>query len=228
MATHDEHGDEHEADAAPSRGAPPEENPGRVTVRGSLVGRVQARKALVTGSGAGAVVAGEDATLSASFAGAVVAGRDMVVTAGGGQFLVAGGDITLTTGGAQILVAGGDVDATNLNGGVLVARRVSVERGIVGVLVARDADLGNARVLLNTPQAAALGAVLGLVAPVVAFLLHRSFRRRKGQDAVEKPRAARAKWGRRLLRFLLGMAIPGGVTALVVWRQRLARRPVQR
>ena len=94
----------------------------------------------------------------------MVAGGDVAVTAGGGAAFVAGGDMTITQGGGQYLVAGGTMRIAQGGGAILVAGQASVERGIVGLLVSGKTTLNQgARVLLTTPQAAALGAALGLV-----------------------------------------------------------------
>ena len=67
-----------------------------------------------------------------------------------------------------MLVAGNSIPIQHGGGAVLVAGQAEVTRGAVGVLLTRHATLGEGtRVLLNTPQAMALGAAFGFVFALV-------------------------------------------------------------
>jgi len=76
------------------------------------------------------------------------------VRQGGAQWMFSAGDVTVDWGGAALVAA----------------PTVKVERGVVGLVLARRAELGDGvRVLLQPRGAAALGAGVGLaVATVMA------------------------------------------------------------
>jgi hypothetical protein len=131
---------------------------------GSVVSLAWASGVTLTGSAAGLLVAAADASVVQSGAAALVAGQDLHLTTGGGGVLVAGRDLTVRAGGGVVLVAGRDLRVARGGGGVLVASEAAVERGAVALLVAgRTTVADGGRVLLGLPQAAALGAALGLV-----------------------------------------------------------------
>ncbi len=136
-----------------------------VNIERSLVGMVQA----------------ETGSLTSGIAGAVVAGQDASVTNGGGFAIVAGRDVPIENGGSWVLVAGRDVNVTNGGGLVVVAQNASARSGFVGVLLSRQAALdADTRVLMTTPQAAALGAGIGVGAVLASFILRLLFGRRSG------------------------------------------------
>lgn len=113
----------------------------------------------VSNSVAGACVAGKDAQVSNSGAQIIVSGGNMELTNGGAQVMVVGGDLHLNKGGAQVMVAGADATVNN---------------GFVGMIISQKTVLGEgSRVLLDTPQAIAFGAALGVVSGLVSWLLKR-------------------------------------------------------
>lgn len=119
----------------------------QVVVRTGLAGVVQADEVSIESGG---VLVG-------------VAGRDLRITSGGGSILVAGGNISINSGGGSVLVAGVDMSVQNGGGGVMVTPHANLNRSFVALLLCGKADLQDgSRILLSTPQAAALGAALGL------------------------------------------------------------------
>ncbi|MFZ6029821.1 MAG: hypothetical protein ACOYYS_19070 [Chloroflexota bacterium] len=92
----------------------------------------------------GAVVAGNDLTVSDSFGSALVAGNDLRVQDGGGAVVVAGGDVHLTDGAIGILVAGGNAHLD-----------------------------GNSKILMTSQQALILGIAAGGVLALSQLLLRR-------------------------------------------------------
>jgi hypothetical protein len=112
------------------------------------------------------VSAGGDASLDDSRTALAVAGGDIALTNGGGAAIVAGSDFSLTNGGGGFLIAGRDFQLTNGGGGFLIAGRdahvtyaptsnqagvavvaggsARVERGAVGLLIARQASVDGA------------------------------------------------------------------------------------
>jgi hypothetical protein len=143
-----------------NEGNSPQEHEARaIEVRSGFVGIAQADSVSITNGGAGAVIAGHDVTLTSGGANVLVAGGNMNITSGGGTLLVAGGPMRIEQGGGAILIAG---------------EEVHLARSYVGLLISGTANLKDgSRVLLTTPQAAALGAALGLVL-ALANLLRRS------------------------------------------------------
>jgi hypothetical protein len=129
-----------------------------VSLDRSLVGLAQANDVTIAGGGAGVILASKGAAISRGGAVAFVSGGSMTVTQGGGQALVAGGSMTVTQGG----------------GGIMVAGQASVEQSLIGVLICGRATLHNGvRVLLNTPQAIAMGVALGLAFALAGGWLRR-------------------------------------------------------
>jgi hypothetical protein len=62
----------------------------------------------------------------------------------------------------------------NAGGGIMVTGSTSLQHTTVGILLAGKATMQEgARVLLTTPQAAALGAAFGLVAALINAWLRR-------------------------------------------------------
>jgi hypothetical protein len=121
-----------------------------------------------------AVVQGEDVKVSNSGAGVVSAGNDASLRQGGAAIIAAGRSMEVQQGGGQLMVAGGHMNVEQGGGMVMVASRASLKWSYVGVLISGSTELQEGtRVLLSTPQAAALGAALGLVLAVAGRLLSR-------------------------------------------------------
>ncbi len=119
------------------------------------------------------VVAADEVTVRQAGVTAALSSGDMSMTQGGGQFAIAGGNLSITMGGSNALLAGGDVDIQQGGALILGARSVSVKQGFVGAVIAGDVKLDESRVLMSTPQAAALGAAIGFVILVLGRLFRR-------------------------------------------------------
>jgi hypothetical protein len=131
------------------------------------------RSAVVVSASKGA------ATVKQGFTGAVLAGGDATVAQGYATALAAAGDASVRQAGAQWLFAAGDVNVEYGGAGLIVAPRVTMRRGFVGLLAARNAQLEDgARVMLKPTGAAALGAAFGVAFAVVAAVAFRGRRRR--------------------------------------------------
>jgi hypothetical protein len=89
-----------------------------------------------------------------------VAGRNVHVERGGGVLFLALRQLIIERGGGQWLISAGDLHVKKGGGAALIARSAHVEHGRIGVLVARDVQLGNdTRVFARvTPAALAAGA----------------------------------------------------------------------
>ena len=140
-----------------------------------LVGVIRAEQdASLTRGGAMVVAAGKDVEMSEGGAGLVVSGRDFDLQNGGAWVTVIGHNGQVTNGGAIVINAGGNLDITNGGGVVAVCKQAAIQNGSVGVLLTGQANLGeNTKVVLNTPQALALGAAFGTVFALLSWLLRR-------------------------------------------------------
>jgi len=125
------------------------------TIGQSAVGIVATTGATEVRQGvAASVLSGGGASLAQGYATALVTAGDAHVRQAGAQWMLSAGDVAVEWGGAA----------------VVAAPTVKVERGVVGLVLARRAELGDGvRVLLQPRGAAALGAGVGLaVAAVMA------------------------------------------------------------
>lgn len=140
---------------------------------GALIGQIDAEQVRLDLGLVGLARAG-DVAITRGGAGLGLAASSVTITEGGAAALVSGGSMSVTQGGGQALVAGGPMTITQGGGGILVTPQASVEQGVIGVLLCGRATLGEGtRVLLNTPQAIAMGAALGLVFALAGRLLRR-------------------------------------------------------
>ncbi len=120
------------------------------------------------------VSAHQDAQLSQGGAMAVAAGRDMHIEQGGGQVIAVGHDLRMESGGGGYLRVGGAATLDNSMVVASVSQQVDAQESMLGIVLARQVNLGEgSRVLLNTPQALALGAMLGAVCGLVSWLLRK-------------------------------------------------------
>lgn len=127
-------------------------------LRNGLIGAVHTADALLTTSLAGVISASGNIALSQGFAGALLAGRDATLTGSGGMIIAAGRDLALQDGG----------------GGVLLAQTAHVADATIPLVIARDLNAsGNARILLSTPQAIALGIACGAALAVIGAVIRR-------------------------------------------------------
>ncbi len=156
----------------------PEDVRGEQAVRSGLVGVARGASVAVQRGVVGVVASRASANVKQGMTGAVMAGGDASVTQGYATAVAAAGDATVKQAGAQWLLAAGDVDV-DLGGALLVAApRVTMHRGFVGLLAARNADIGEGvKVLLKPTGAAAIGAAFGVAFALVAAVAFGTRRR---------------------------------------------------
>lgn len=143
-------------------------------IQNSLVGRVDAHDVQMHNSGAAAIIASGSIDVNSGGGMALVAGHDLNVSEGGGQFMIAGNSMQVSQGGGGIVIAGNCVEMTQGGGGFILSPQVRVEEGRVGVLISRSPTIqGEVGVVINTPQAVALGAAVGGVFALLSWLLRR-------------------------------------------------------
>jgi hypothetical protein len=146
-----------------------------VTFGPGLAGFVRSEQAAsVTRAGALAIAAGQDMDMTGGGAGILAVGRDLEMQNGGAWVAAVGHDAQISNGGALVLTVGGSLDITNGGALVTAGRQVSIQNGSCGILLAGQANLGeNTKVVLNTPQALAMGAAIGAVFAVLSWLFRR-------------------------------------------------------
>ena len=120
---------------------------GDVTVERALIGAVSAHNVSVQMGAAGPVLASGDVSIERAGCGPLMAAGDVTITQGGCGPVLSAGSVSITQGGTQSVIAGEARLGSGSFVGLVLAPRVVVEQG--------------ARVLMNTPQAAAFGAVVG-------------------------------------------------------------------
>ena len=97
----------------------------------------------------------------------------------GACMIVSAGTASLHQSGAGVMVSDGEMKLVQSGAGVMVANETEVTQGFVGVLAAREVELGpDTRVLATWQDALLFGAVFGIVAAVVD-LAFRGFCRRR-------------------------------------------------
>lgn len=136
------------------------------------------------------VDAKQDAAVSQAGVLVAAAGRDMKMTCSGSLLMASGRDTTFANGFSQVNVVGHDLIFKNSTAGVMkvggnveithsavlgsAGKQASVRNSAIGVILASKVELGEGnRVVLNTPQAAALGAAFGAVFVLLSWLLRR-------------------------------------------------------
>ncbi|MGB9750921.1 MAG: hypothetical protein C0183_13855 [Roseiflexus castenholzii] len=130
-------------------------------LRYGLIGAAHTTDALLTSSVAGVVTTSGNTALSQGFAGALFAGHDAALTSSGSMIITAGHDLEVQGGG----------------GGMLLADTVYVADTTIPLVIARNVNAsGNTRILLNTPQAIALGLACGAALALIGAII----RRRRG------------------------------------------------
>jgi hypothetical protein len=142
--------------------------------RNGLVGTIRGTEVTMQKGVVGVLAGSNNASHVAGPVGAALAGNRLEVAAAGGAAFLAGNQITLTNGGGAVFAAGNQIALTNGGGALLLAPRARLSRSVVGVLLSSHTELDDqSRVLLGTPQAAALGAALGVVFALVSALVRR-------------------------------------------------------
>jgi hypothetical protein len=124
--------------------------------------------------GALAISAGGEAEIEYGGALAINAGGNLELENGGAAIINIGRDAEITNGGAWIINAGRNVSFKTGGAIVAISGQSTVENGSVGILLSSNAQLGEGtRVLLNTPQAVALGVAAGATFALLRWLLRR-------------------------------------------------------
>ncbi len=138
-------------------------------------GKVEAKgDAAFERGGALTVTAGRDLQFSGGGALTVSAGRDVSAAASGMAMTAVGHDLTLSNSVAGMIRAGGSARVDHSFTLVSCSGQASAQGSFVGLALAREVSLGEGtRVLLNTPQAIALGAAFGAVFGLLGWLLRR-------------------------------------------------------
>jgi hypothetical protein len=143
-------------------------------IQNSLVGRVDGYDVHMHNSGAAAIIADGSIEVHSGGGMALVAGHDLNVNEGGGQFMIAGNSMQVSQGGGGIVIAGNSVNMTQGGGGLILSPQVRVEEGRVGILISRTPTIqGEVGVVINTPQAVAIGAAFGGFFALLSWLLRR-------------------------------------------------------
>jgi hypothetical protein len=128
----------------------------------------------MTKSMAGAVIADQNLEMTNSSTQAAVAGADINFTNSSSKITVAGNNIYLTKSHTSIIKAGGDAELTGSHVSLLAGSQVTANKSKIVVVFSRQTNLGEgSQVLINTPQAVALGASFGIVMAFVNWLLKR-------------------------------------------------------
>ncbi len=133
---------------------------GDVALERSLVGMITARDISLTMAAAGPIVASGQVTIQQGGTGPMMAGGDVSIRQGGCGPLIAKGNVSIEQGGCQSIIAGG---------GATLGRQA-----FVGMVLAPKIEVQDgAKVLMTVPQAAAFGAVLGIVFGLVSRFVKR-------------------------------------------------------
>lgn len=136
------------------------ESDGEIELERSLVGMVRGRDVEIVQSLVGAAATKGELSVHQAGCGPVISGGGVRIHQGGCGPMIANGDVSIEQGGTQsIIAAGGATLGKQSFVGLVVAPSVTVEDG--------------ARVLMNTPQALAAGAVFGVVFAVLSRLFRR-------------------------------------------------------
>jgi hypothetical protein len=126
------------------------------------------------GPGAAGMVSSKgDMSIDRAVAGIAKADQNLEVKNGGAWVMVAGGSAHIENGGSEYMVIGGETEIKNGGALLMIAgKNITINQGGAGILLSRQVTLTEgSRVLLNTPQALAFGAALGLVFALVSWLL---------------------------------------------------------
>jgi hypothetical protein len=133
---------------------------GDVAVDRALVGMVTGRDVRLTMAGAGPIIASGQLSIEQGACGPMMAGGDVSIHQGGCGPLIAKGNVSIEQGGCQSIIAGGGATLGRQSFvGMVLAPKIEVQDG--------------AKVLMTVPQAAAFGAVLGIVFGLVSRIAKR-------------------------------------------------------
>ena len=179
----------HDADttaAGPDDPGPVAETASRVAIDKTVAAKLEADTADVRMSAVGYLVT-DSANLKMSPTAVTYARGSADMKLSSANMLLAGQDVAMQYSGAQLVGAKGSVDVTMGAAGAILTREAHVDRGLVGLLVAGDVELGEgAKVMLRPAGAAALGAgFAGGLLLAVAFLWRlfaAGIKRRSGGD----------------------------------------------
>ena len=132
---------------------------GNVTMERSLVGALSAHNVRIEKAAAGPTLASGDVTITNGGCGPVLCSGDVTITNGGCGPVLARGNVSFTNGGTQSVIAREASLGSGAFVGMVLAPRVIVEDG--------------ARVLITTPQAAAMGAGIGALLGLLTLVFRR-------------------------------------------------------
>jgi hypothetical protein len=160
-------------------------------------------------------VGADKAFLSRSLAGTVQADGNVTMTLSGALSVRAGDDAIISGGIIPVLSAGGDLHLESGNSGVLVSRSARVESGVIGMLVSTNAQIDErVKVLIGPREALLLAGALGILLPLVRYLLQRIFPPPPPPD----PEAWRKRpFWQRALRWVLGPLLRIGIPVLLLF-----------
>lgn len=143
-----------------------------VSLSTCVVGTVNVIDAHVTGSGAGAIIAENDLSMSMAGAGAIAAQGDITMDRSGAGAILAGGDISITQGGAETVLAAGSVSIESGGAGIVAAREVYIKDGWVGLAVGGNVAIADdVDVMFGPREAIFIGAAFGAVFALVFGLM---------------------------------------------------------
>ncbi len=152
-----------EATDAAGGSAEPLGEDAEVTVRNKVIGMVRAGDVSLEQSASLATTARGGAQLNQSASVALISGGDTSLHLSAAVAAPCLGDLRLDKSAVQWVVAAGDVALEKSACAAAVSPAVRVERGVVGVALARRVEVGEGgRVLFGPLAAAALGIGLGI------------------------------------------------------------------
>jgi hypothetical protein len=155
-------------------------------VQHGLIGMVRGEDVHIQQSGSVVTTARGAADVHQSASVAMVSGGDTSFTMSAAVVMPTLGDVRIDKGAAQWVIAAGDVSFDKGGCAAVVSPSVHVERGGVGLALARHVEIGDGgRVLLGPLAAAALGLGLALgmglaVAASAGYVGVKAWQRRPG------------------------------------------------
>jgi hypothetical protein len=170
------------------------------------------------------LVQGRRVALSRSVARSINAEEDVSMALSAVGSIQVGGDATITGGAAALLTAQGDAHLDGSSVALLAAPRAKLDSSTIGILISRDAHLsGSSRILIATREAFILGAAIGVVMPLVRYLLQRVAPPPQPAEFDDRP------WYARFGLWLGGIIVRIGLLAIGGWLMyRIARQRVEK
>jgi hypothetical protein len=101
-------------------------------------------------------------------------GHDLQLTNGGALALMVGNDLVANNSVAVVNNMGGAAQLLDCASVVVSSPQVTAHRSVIGMLISSNTQLGDdTRVMINTPQAIAIGAAFGAAFALFSLLLRR-------------------------------------------------------